>query len=135
VTEEHRNYITIHYKNLQIPPDIHRLNRIAEITIHPKLIPDHIQHIQGYVQVYTSSNTEEPMLEIPFDEIILHGSLDYEKENTLFHIPSSNNELINENTEKCRPVRIMNGFNIPLSVYNITVNNAESLSQYIKVKI
>jgi hypothetical protein len=102
VAEEHRNYITIHF-----------------------------QHIQGYVQVYTSSNREEPMLEIPFDEIILHGSLDYEKENTLFHISSLNNE----NTEQCRPVRIMNGFNIPLSVYNITVNNAESLAQYIKVKI
>jgi hypothetical protein len=72
------------------------------------------------------------MLEIPFDEIILHGSLDYEKENTLFHISSLNNELINE---QCRPVRFMNGFNIPLSIYNITVNNAESLSQYIKVKI
>ena len=135
MTQEHRNYITVHYKNLQIPPDIHRLNRIAEITIHPQLIPGNIQHIQGYVQVYTSSNNEEPVLEIPFDEIILHGSLDYDKENTRFYISSSNNELLNGNTEQCRPIRFLSRYNLPLSVYNITTNNAEALSPYIKVKI
>jgi hypothetical protein len=133
VSPEHRDYITIRYKHLQISPDIHRLNQIADITIHPNLIPDNIEHIHGYVEVYTSMNNEKPILKIPFDERILHGSLDFKKEETHFFI--SNNELNNKQNELCQPIRVFNRYNTPISVYNITINNFELLSKYIQVKI
>ena len=127
--------MTIFYKNLQIPADINRLNQIADITIAPKLIPNDIDRIHGYVQVYTSSNPNEPVLEIPFDEQILHGSVDYSKEESLFYIPSSSNQMNNENFEQCRPIKFINLYNTPISVYNITLEKQLLLSQHIKVKI
>jgi hypothetical protein len=126
--------MTIFYKNLQIPPDINRLNQIADITITPKLIPNNIDRVHGYVQVYTS-NHNEPVLEIPFDEQILHGSVDYSKEESLFYIPSSSNEMNNENFEQCRPIKFLNLYNTPISVYNITLEKQIFFSQHIKVKI
>lgn len=110
------------------------MQQIADITIHPNLVPVNINHINGYVQVYTSSNNEDPALEIPFDEIIYHGSLEYQKEDTYFYIPSLNYELNNEKRSKCRPIKILNQFSLPISVYNITLNSLEQISQYIKVK-
>lgn len=132
VTPEHQKYITVQYNNFQIPPDIHRLNQIADIIIHPNLIPNHIEHIHGYIQVYTSSYNEEPVLKIPFYERILHGSLDFKKEETYFYI--SNDELKTKKPEQCQPIRIFNRYNTSISVYNITINKFELLSKYIQVK-
>jgi hypothetical protein len=131
VTPKSRNYITVHYKNLQLPPDINRLNQIADITIDPHLIPNDIHHIHGYIQVYTSSSIHNPALEIPFDEIILHGTLDYKKEETHFHIASSNKKKV----EQCRPIQFLSRYNTSISVYNITFEKIDLLSQYIKVKL
>ncbi len=128
MTSEHENYMTIRYKNLLIPPDIYRLNQIADITIHPNLIPNDIQHIHGYIQVYTSTNPEEPVLQIPFDERILHGSLDFNKEETHFYI--SNNQQI----DQFQSIKLLNRYNTPISVYNITINKFELLSKYTQVK-
>ncbi|CAF4170376.1 unnamed protein product [Rotaria sp. Silwood2] len=134
VTPEHRNYITVHFKSLPIPPDIHRLNQIADITIHPNLIPNDIHEIYGYVQVYTSLNNEEPVLEIPFQETILHGSLHYKKEDTFFYIPSLNHALANDNIKQCQSIKLLNQYNTPISVYNVTVNKLELLSQFVKIE-
>ncbi|CAF5046354.1 unnamed protein product, partial [Rotaria sp. Silwood1] len=132
VTPEHKNYITIHFKNLPIPSDIHRLNQIADITIHPNLISNNIHYINGYIQVYSLSNNEEFVLEIPFHETILHGSLHYKKEDTFFYISSSNHESVNDNIKQCQSIKLLNQYNIPISVYNITVNKLELLSQFVK---
>ncbi|CAF1157024.1 unnamed protein product [Adineta ricciae] len=125
VPDEHQNYMTVSYKTLPVPADIYRLNRIAEITLYPSLIPTDIQHLTGDVQVYTT-NDEQPRLRIPFDEIVYHGLVDYEKENTRFFIPSPNRD-------DCQPIKFINRYNIPLSVYNITIDNPERLSPYIEM--
>ncbi|CAF1175327.1 unnamed protein product [Rotaria sp. Silwood1] len=134
VTPEHKNYITIHFKNLPIPSDIHRLNQIADVTIHPNLISNNIHYINGYIQVYSLSNNEEFVLEIPFHETILHGSLHYKKEDTFFYISSSNHESVNDNIKQCQSIKLLNQYNIPISVYNITVNKLELLSQFVKIE-
>jgi hypothetical protein len=128
VTTEHENYMTVRYKTQPIPPDIYRLNQIADVTIHLELIPDDIERINGYVQVYTSGNHEEPMLKIPFDEKILHGSLDFNEQEAYVYL--SDNQL----TENCQPIKLFNRYKTPISVYNIVINKLELLSRYIQVK-
>ncbi|CAF0885194.1 unnamed protein product [Adineta steineri] len=130
VEEKHRKYITIQYKTLPIPPGIHRLNQIAELTIHPTLIPTSIKQIHGYVQVYILSTNEKLAIEIPFDETVIHGSLDYDKDNTYIYISSSNNEF---NNEECRPISFVNLYNMPIAIYNITTVDQELLSSYINI--
>lgn len=127
INSEYRNYFTIQYKNLQIFPDIHRLNQIADIIIHPKLIPNNIDHISGYIEVYTSMNNKEPVLKILFDERIIHGSLAFKKEETYFYI--SNKEFL----KSCQPIRVFNRYNTSVSVYNIKVDQFNTLSKYIQV--
>lgn len=128
MTAEHRDCITVRYKNLQILPDIHRLNQIADITIHPNLIPDNINRINGYIEVYITTNNEKPVLKIPFDERILHGSLDFKREEIYFYIP--NDELY----KSCQTIRVFNRYETSISVYNITINKLDVLSKYIQVK-
>lgn len=118
--------MTVSYKTLPVPSDVHYLNLIAEITLHPSLIPTNIQHLTGDVQVYAIDD-KQPRLRIPFDEIIHHGLVDYEKENMRFFIPSTNHD-------DCQPIKFINRYNIPLSVYNITIDNPELLSPYVEVR-
>lgn len=98
------------------------------------MIPNHIHHIYGYIQVYAWLNDKQTILEIPFDETILHGTINYKKEDTYFYISFSNNESINTIPKQCQPIKIFNEYNIPVFVYNITVNNVDQLSKYVKVK-
>ena len=116
----------VSYKTLPVPANIYHLNLIAEITLYPSSIPTDIQHLTGDVQVYTTDD-EQPRLRIPFDEIVYHGLVDYEKENTRFFIPSANRD-------DCQPIKFINRYTIPLSVYNITIDNPELLSPYIEVR-
>ncbi len=130
------NYVTVHHEKVQVPSGIHHLTKIAELTIHPQLIPKDIKRIRGSVQVYTLNNAE-PSLQIPFRANVIHGSIGYDKETTLIYIPSSSTtDSSNEKkTDECRPIKFFNQFNIPLIIYNATTDKPELLSQYIKVKI
>ena len=127
MTTENDKYMTVRYKTQPIPPDIHRLNQIADVTIHPDLIPDDIERVQGYVQVFTSENTEEPALKIPFDEKFLYGSLDFNEQDAYFYLSDT------QRTDDCQPMKLFNRFKTPISVYNIVVNKMELLSRYIQV--
>lgn len=120
--------MTVRYRNHPILPNIHYLTQIADVIIHLNLIPDYIQHIHGYVQVYTSSNHDEPVLNIPFDEKIIQGSLDFKEEDTYFYLSES------KSIEECQPIKLFNRYTTPISVYNITINKFELLSRYIQVK-
>jgi hypothetical protein len=120
--------MSVRYKKQPIVPDIHRLNQIADVTIHLDLIPNYIERIHGYVQVYTSSNHDQPVLKIPFDEKILHGSLDFNEEETYIYL--SDNQLIDE----YQSIKLFNRYNTPISVYNITIDKFELCSRYIQVK-
>ena len=120
--------MSIRYKTIQIPPDIHRLNQIAEITIHPNLIPKDLESLQGEIEVYTSSNNRTAELKIPFAERILYGSLDFNRNETYFFL-SNQSEIT-----QCQSIRVLNRFNTSISVYNVTINNLERISDYIHVK-
>ena len=102
------------------------------MTIYPNLIPDHIHRIHGDVQIDTSLNSYESTLKIPFDERILHGSLDYTEGDNYFYISSLN---INKDIDQCRPILLFNRFPMTISVYEIIIDKLDLLSQYIKVKI
>jgi hypothetical protein len=121
-----------------VPAGIHHLTKVAELTIHPQLVPQDIKRIRGSVQIYTSlsaSNNDEPTLQIPFRTTVIHGSIDYDKETTFVYIPSSSIDLSKEKTkqEECRPVIFMNRFHRPIIIYNVTTDKTELISQYIKV--
>ncbi len=138
VTVANTNYATVHRERIQVPPGIHHLTRVAELTIHPQLVPKDIKRIRGSVQIYTlsstsSSNSEEPTLQIPFRATVIHGSLDYDKETTYIYIPSSSIDSSNGKKEECRAIKFINQFNVPIIIYNVTTDKTELLSQYIKV--
>ena len=129
-------YTTIHYEKVQVPAGLHHLTKIADLTIHPHLIPKEIKRIRGSVQIYTSSsyNSHEPTLQIPFRASVIHGSMDYDKESTYIYIPSSSKDVSNEKKkDECRQIQFMNRFTIPIAIYNTTTDKSELLSQYIKV--
>lgn len=128
MTGDYRDYLTVHSKRLPIPPDLYRLSQIADVIVHWNLIPREIQRIYGHIEMYTSMNSEEPTLRIPFDEQVLHGSLDYQKEETYFFISNENP------SNECGPIRVFNQYDVPLVVYNITINKLKLLSKYIEVK-
>jgi hypothetical protein len=95
-----------------------------------------MKRIRGSVQIHTSSSSdnEQPVLQIPFRATVLHGSLDYDKESSYFYIPSSSVEASNEKREECQAVKLMNRFNVSMVIYNITTSNMELFSRYVKVK-
>lgn len=128
MNSKYREYLSVRYSNLAIPPDVHRLNQIADVIVYWKSIPKDIERIHGYLDIYTSMNDEEPVLEIPFDEQVVHGSLDYRKEETYFLI--SNEKPSNE----CRSIQFFSHYNIPIAVYKITIDKLKLLSKYIEVK-
>lgn len=92
------------------------------------MISPQIQRIHGYIEISTLMKSEESTLRIPFDEEVLHGSLEYEKEETYFFISNENP------SNECRSIRIFNQYDIPLVIYNITINKQKLLSKYIEVK-
>ncbi len=121
-----------------MPAGIHHLTKIAELTIHPQLIPKDVKRVRGSVQIYTlsstsSSNSEEPILQVPFRATVIHGSVDYDKETTYIYIPSSSIDSSRGKKEECRAIKFINQFNVPLIIYNVTMDKTELLSQYIKV--
>ncbi len=117
-----------------MPSGIHHITKIAELTIHPHLIPNDVKRVRGSVQIYTlSSNSEEPTLQIPFRATILHGSLDYDKAASYFYIPSSPIDSSNGNKEECRSIKLINRFNDSMVIYNVTTDKTELLSKYIEV--
>jgi hypothetical protein len=121
-----------------VPAGIHHLTKIAELTIHPQLIPKDVKRVRGSVQIYTlsstsSSNSEEPILQVPFRATVIHGSVDYDKETTYIYIPSSSIDSSRGKKEECRAIKFINQFNVPLIIYNVTMDKTELLSQYIKV--
>lgn len=126
MTEEHSNYTSITSKSLPIPPNTHHFNHIADIILTPALIPAHVAHLSGYVQVYTTSDTDEPSLRIPFDEIVFHGSLEHERENTRLNFSSIS-------SGQCEPIKVINRFPFPLAVFNFTTTNIDDLLPYITV--
>ena len=138
MTTANAKYVTVHHEKVQVPTGIHHLTKIAEITIHPNLVPQDLKRIRGSVQIYTSSvHSAEPILQVPFRATVIHGSIGYDKETTLIYIPSSSSSSIDSSNEKkkdeCRPIKFINRFNLPIIIYNTTTDKPELLSQYIKV--
>ena len=134
MTTKNINYVSIHYENVLIPPDIHRWNKVAELTLHLSLISDDIKSIDGTVQIYTLPSINDAVsLEIPFHATILHGSLEYDRSSTYFFISSSSLPSISSSTEECRLMEFTNRFNVPITIFNISTDKSDLLSQYIKV--
>lgn len=138
VTVANINYATVHYEKVQVPAGVHHLTKVAELTINPQLVPKEIKRIRGSVQIYTlssttSSNNEEPTLQIPFRATVIHGSLDYDKETTYIYIPPPSADSSNGKKDECRPIKFINQFKVPLIIYNVTTDKPELLSQYVHV--
>lgn len=128
MNSEYRQYLSVRYRNLAIPSDVNRLNQIGDVIVYWNLIPYDVERIYGRFEIYTSMNEEEPMLEIPFDEEVIHGTLDYRKEETYFLI--SNEKPSNE----CRSIRFFSHYDIPIAIYKITIDKLKLLMKYIEVK-
>ena len=139
MTEATTNYVTVRHENVLIPGGIHRLSKIADLTIYPHLIPADVKRVRGSVQVYTispgSSTRREPALQIPFRATILHGSLDYDKETTYFYIGPSSTKSIDEKKQECRSIKFMNRFDESMVIFNVTTDKVDLLSQFVKVKM
>jgi hypothetical protein len=129
------NYATIHHEKVQVPAGIHHLTKIAEVTVHPHLIPADVKRIRGSVQIFTLStiNNDEPVLQIPFRATVLHGSLDYEKDTTYFYIPPHLTDAMVEKRQECQSIKLINRFNTSFVIYNITTDKTQLLTQYIEV--
>ncbi|CAF2702202.1 unnamed protein product [Rotaria sp. Silwood2] len=135
VTTANINYVTVHYEKAPIPNGIYHLTKIADLTLHPHLIPKDITRIRGSVEIYVlSSYNEEPILRIPFRATVLHGSLDYDTEAIHFYIPSSSIDSSNDKKNECRSIKLMNRFNTSMVMYNISMDKMDQLSQYIDIK-
>lgn len=136
MTNKLKDFITVQTKKLHVPSDVHRTNKIADLTIHPTLIPKEMDQIQGFVQVYTtsSSNQNESVLQIPLYSRILHGSLDFLNMETMFYINSNPHSSGIEERNPCQPIRLLNRFDVTLAVTNITVAQLGSLSEYVQVR-
>lgn len=112
-----------------IPPDIHRWNKVAELTLHSSLIDDDVKSIYGTIQIFTLPSIHDAVsLEIPFYTTILHGSLEYERQSTYFYISSNNST-----NEECRSIEFTNRFDVPMAISNISTDKIDLLSQYVKV--
>lgn len=115
-------------------PDVHRWHQVAELTLHPSLIPKDITSIYGSVQIETHPSIDDPVtLEIPYQATILHGSLDYDHQSTYFYISSSSSSK--EKTEECRMIEFFNRFNVPITIFNVSTDQSDLLSLYLKVKL
>ncbi|CAF4461293.1 unnamed protein product [Rotaria socialis] len=140
VTVANMNYATVNHEKVQVPTGIYHLTKIAELTIHPHLIPRDMTRLRGSVEVYSSSssssslNDEEPALRIPFRATVLHGSLDYDKEATYFYIPSLSTDESYDKIEQCRPIKLINRFNTSMVMYNATTDATGLLLQYMNIK-
>ncbi|CAF3697659.1 unnamed protein product [Adineta steineri] len=143
VTTANINYVTIHHEKVQVPSSINQLTKIAELTIHPHLIPNDIKRVRGSVQVYTlsttasssSSDSEQPILQIPFRATILHGSLDYDTGASYFYIPATSTDSVSGKLEEHRLLKLINRFNTSIVLFNVTTDKSNILAQYIDIKL
>jgi hypothetical protein len=77
---------------------------------------------------------EELILQVPYRATVLHGSFDYDRQSTHFYIPVMSIESNTVRSTECRPLKIVNRFNVPIVIFNISIDKSQLVSQYIQVK-
>lgn len=125
IPSEYDRFLSIQYKTLPIPPSIHRFNQIAALTIDLNSLPESLEQIHGSIDVLTSSNSK---LVIPFQEKLFSGSLDWNSDETDIFLTNQTD------AKHCRIIKVYNRFRTIISVYNLTIENVEFLSNFIQVK-
>lgn len=124
MTDPTKHFLQIQSKKLRLSADLHRINKIADLTIYPSLIPRELDEIFGSIQIFTSSN--DSLLQIPFYSRIFHGSLDFFVNETMFYCSP---------TTKCEPVRLFNRFDFDLAVTNISIDQIDLVSNYLQIEL
>jgi hypothetical protein len=124
------DYLLVNFQAIEVPADIHRTNKIADMTVHPHRIPAHLEQIDGFVRIHSLSSSQRAhVLQIPFFSRVFHGSLDYVKSETMFYIPPG----IDDSSSKCQPIRLINRFRTTIALVNISKSPPEHLSKHVQV--
>lgn len=121
-------------KRLSVPVNLHRYNKIADLTVHPQRIPRDVDEIHEFIQFFTSSDRNESALQIPFYSRVLHGSLDYVRTETMFDMSLWKKQRSTAETSKCHSVHVINRFSTDIAVLNITSSYSGQLDDYVQVR-
>ncbi|XP_078684163.1 transmembrane protein 131-like isoform X1 [Branchiostoma floridae x Branchiostoma belcheri] len=116
--------VSIDYKPVTLKPSVGgRDTKVASVTFYANKATTHRQWA-GKI-VVKSKDKNIPKLEIPYQAEVLHGTLGYEQNCTLFYIGPATTEPI------VREVMLTNTFDFPVVVHNATL--PEEAQQYFSI--